>query len=264
MQRTELNGLTILVTRPEHQAEPLCRLIESAGGQALRLPALTIHGNDDDPALRQRLSHLSDYQIAIFISPNAVTFGLDAIERSGGLLDSLLIATVGKGSSNALTQRLGREPDLVPQGSFDSEALLALEPLQHVSGKRVVIFRGNGGRELLAETLRLRGARVDYAEVYRREPPPPPANTEWLEKADIITLTSSEALHNLVVMTPTAARDTLYHKPLVVISERCAQLARQLGFRQAVLMTPQAGDEAIIATLIKWAATPHNKNGKLP
>jgi uroporphyrinogen-III synthase len=262
MPRADLHGLTILVTRPAHQAEPLCRLIEAAGGQPLRLPALTIHDNSADPALCQRLSHLSDYQIAIFISPNAVTFGLDAIARCGGLLNSLLIATVGKGSGNALRQRLGREPNLVPQGSFDSEALLALEPLQHVSGKRIIIFRGNGGRELLADTLRQRGARVDYAEVYRRKPPPPAADTEWLQKTDIITLTSSEALHNLVAMTPAAARDALYDKPLVVISERSAQLARQLGFSQAVLLTPQAGDEAIVATLMKWAATPHNKNGR--
>jgi uroporphyrinogen-III synthase len=262
MPKTELNGLTILVTRPAHQAEPLCRLIESAGGQPLRLPALTIHDNSADPALCRRLSHLGDYQIAIFISPNAVTFGLDAIARCGGLLDPLLIAAVGKGSSDALCQRLGRDPDLVPQGSFDSESLLALEPLQHVSGKRIVIFRGNGGRELLADTLRQRGARVDYAEVYRRGPPPPPADTEWLQKTDIITLTSSEALHNLVTMTPATARDALYDKPLVVISERSAQLARQLGFRQSVLLTPRACDEAIIATLMQWAAMPHNKNGR--
>jgi uroporphyrinogen-III synthase len=211
MPKTELNGLTILVTRPAHQAEPLCRLIESAGGQPLRLPALTIHDNSADPAL---------------------------------------------------CRRLGRDPDLVPQGSFDSESLLALEPLQHVSGKRIVIFRGNGGRELLADTLRQRGARVDYAEVYRRGPPPPPADTEWLQKTDIITLTSSEALHNLVTMTPATARDALYDKPLVVISERSAQLARQLGFRQSVLLTPRACDEAIIATLMQWAAMPHNKNGR--
>lgn len=259
MPRADLHGLTILVTRPEHQAAPLCRLIEAAGGHPLRLPALTIHDNSDDPALRQRLAHLSDYQIAIFISPNAVTFGLDAIRRCGGLCDSLLLATVGKGSAATLCERLGRRADLVPQGSYDSEALLQLEPLHHVNGKRILIIRGVGGRELLADTLRQRGARVDYAEVYRREAPPPPPDTGWLEKTDIITLTSSEALSNLVAMTPQAARDTLYNKPLVVISERCAALARQLGFRQAILVTPLAGDEAIVITLIEWARRPITK-----
>jgi uroporphyrinogen-III synthase len=220
---------------------------------------LAIHDNSDDPALRQRLAHLSDYQIAIFVSPNAVTFGLDAIRRSGGLLGSLLLATVGKGSADALSQQSGRRPDLVPRASYDSEALLQLEPLQHVNGKRILIIRGSGGRELLAETLRQRGARVDYAEVYRRAPPAPPADTGWLQRADIITLTSSEALTNLVAMTPETARDTLYNKPLVVVSERGAQLARQLGFRREVLVTPLAGDEALIATLIEWARCPATK-----
>jgi uroporphyrinogen-III synthase len=259
MPRTDLSGHTILVTRPEHQAAPLCRLIEAAGGQPLCLPALTIHSNAEDPALRQRLAHLSDYQIAIFISPNAVTFGLDAIRRSGGLCDSLLLATVGRGSAAMLCAQLGRRADLVPQERYDSEALLELEPLHHVNGKRILIVRGVGGRELLAESLRQRGARVDYAEVYRREAPPPPEYTEWLTKTDIITLTSSEAVRNLVAMTPEEARGTLFEKPLVVISEACAQQARQLGFHREILVTPLAGDEAIVVTLIEWARRPITK-----
>jgi uroporphyrinogen-III synthase len=259
MPRADLTGHTVLVTRPEHQAAPLCHLIKAAGGQPLRLPALTIHSNLDDPVLRQRLAHLSNYQIAIFISPNAVTFGLDAIRRSGGLCNSLLLATVGQGSAAILCEQLGRRADLVPQGRYDSEALLELEPLHHVNGKRILVVRGVGGRELLADTLRQRGARVDYAEVYRREAPPPPENTEWLMKADIITLTSSEAVRNLVAMTPAVARETLFERPLVVISEACAQQARQLGFRQEILVTPLAGDEAIVITLIEWARRPITK-----
>ena len=262
MPTTELAGLTILVTRPEHQAEPLCRLIETAGGQPLRLPALTILHTNDDLALSQRLSQLSDYQIAIFISPNAVTYGLDAIERCGGMVDSLLLAAVGKGSAHALHHRLGRKPDLVPQGSFDSEALLALGPLQHISGKRILIFRGVGGREHLADTLRQRRAIVDYAEVYRRATPPSPADGGWLDKTDIITLTSCEAIQNLVTMTPEAARAALFAKPLVVISQRCAEHARQLGFAQAIHISPQASDEAMANTLIEWAQGLHNINGK--
>jgi uroporphyrinogen-III synthase len=261
MPTTDLAGHTILVTRPAHQAEPICRLIEAAGGHPLRLPALTIHDSSNDTEVSRRLSHLGDYQIAIFISPNAVTFGLRAIERCGGLTDSLLLATVGKGSARTLQQHLGRRPDLVPSGSYDSEALLALEPLQHVSGKRILIVRGVGGRELLAETLRQRGAIVDYAEVYRREAPPPPADSGWLNKADIITLTSCEAVRNLVTMTPEADHARLFAKPLVVVSQRCVEQARQLGFQQTILVSPLAGDEAIVDTLITWAAPPRN-NGK--
>jgi uroporphyrinogen-III synthase len=261
MPRTDLSGYTILVTRPEHQADPLCRLIEAAAGRALRLPALRIEPNIDDSGLSQRLAHLSDYQIAIFISPNAVRLGLEAIARAGGLTDSLLLATVGKGSARALHQLLGRAADLVPDGSYDSEALLQLEPLQHVNGKRILIVRGIGGRELLAETLQQRGAFVDYAEVYRREPPPPPPDSDWLDKVDIITVTSSEALRNLVTMTPPARHAKLFAKPLLVISQRSAEQARLLGFKQPPLVSPLAGDEAIVATLIEWAQRP-NQNGK--
>lgn len=258
---TNLAGYTILVTRPEHQAEPLCHLIEAAAGTPLRLPALRIEPNNGDPTLAQRLSHLSDYQIAIFISPNAVNFGLEAIERAGGITNSLLLATVGEGSARALRQRLGRIPDLVPDGRYDSEALLQLEPLLHVNGKRILIVRGAGGRELLAETLRQRGASVDYAEVYRRVAPPPPPDSDWLEKADIITITSSEALRNLVAMTPPALHAKLLAKPLLVISQRSAEQARQLGFTQPPLVTPLAGDEAIVTALIEWARRPSH-NGK--
>jgi uroporphyrinogen-III synthase len=260
MPTTELAGYTILVTRPAHQAAPLCRLIEAAGGTPLRLPALLIEPNSDTD-LAQRLAHLSDYQIAIFISPNAVNFGLEAAERYGGSLNSLLLATVGKGSARTLQQLLDRAPDLVPEGSYDSEALLQLELLQHVSGKRILIVRGVGGRELLAETLRRRGASVDYAEVYRRAAPPPPPDSVWLEKADIITVTSSEALQNLVTMTPPPLHAKLFAKPLLLISQRSADLARQLGFTQPPLVSPLAGDEAIVSTLIEWARRP-NHNGK--
>lgn len=253
MHRNSLSGHHILVTRPAHQAENLCRLIKAAGGDPIRLPALLIRDSSDSPELTHRLGSISNYQIAIFISPNAVHFGLDAIERCGGIIDPLIIATVGKGSARALRQRLGREPNLQPRGSYDSEALLELEPLKHVNGKRILIFRGSGGRELLAETLRQRGAIVDYAEVYRRESPPPPPNSEWLAKADIITATSGEALQNLLTMTPASLRDKLLSKPLVVISERCAELATRLGFQRPPLITPKAGDEMIVATLVEWA-----------
>jgi uroporphyrinogen-III synthase len=250
---THLAGKHILVTRPEHQAAPLCRLIEAAGGTPLRLPALIIHDNSNNPECSQRLAHLSDYQIVIFISPNAVNYGLDAIERCGGLVSSPLIATVGKGSARTLEQRLGRKPDLLPEGSYDSEALLQLEPLKHVNGKRILIVRGTGGRELLAETLRERGARIEYAEVYRRSCPPAPADSDWLGSADIITATSGEALRNLVTMTPAPLRDKLYHKPLVVISRRCAELALELGFQQAPRISAMASDEAIVESLLNWA-----------
>lgn len=255
--RIDLHGTAVLVTRPAHQAGPLCDRIAAANGRPVRFPLLQILDNSDSPETRERLAHLGDYQIAIFISPNAIRFGLDAIEGTGGLPEPLQLAAVGQGTARALQQRLGRAPDLVPQDRFDSEGLLALPGLQQVAGKRILILRGNGGRELLAETLRERGAEVDYAEVYRREKPPADtAGADWLDKTDIISVTSSEALQNLVELTPASEHQRLFEKPLVVVSERTATLARKLGFTRA-LLAPRAGDDAIVDTIAQWAAQ-HN------
>ena len=82
----------------------------------------------------------------------------------------LQVATVGGASVRAL-ERFGITGVVAPQGRYDSESLLDLPALAAVNGRRVVIFRGEGGRELLGETLRARGAVVEYAECYRRVRP---------------------------------------------------------------------------------------------
>lgn len=253
-KRPDLHDLGVLVTRPVHQAGHLCDLITAAGGRPIRFPTLAIRNLSTSPAVDTRLARLADFHIAIFISPNAVHFGLAAIARHGGLPAGILLATVGNGSAVALQQALGRPPDIVPRTNFDSEALLALPVLQQVAGRRILILRGEGGRELLAETLRRRGATVEYAEVYRRERPEAQGDSrDWLEKADIISITSSEALHNLLAMTPAPLQGRLLSLPLVVISERTAQLAGELGFQQPAVVTRQAGDEAILDAISDWS-----------
>lgn len=259
MHRNSLAGQTILVTRPEHQAEHLCRLIEQAGGQAIRLPVLIINDSSSTSAVTETLSHLGDYDLAIFISPNAVRFGLDAVDRAGGLPVTLQLAAVGKGTARALTARTGRSLDLVPEERFDSESLLALDAMQQMAGKRVVIIRGNGGREHLAETLRQRGAQVDYTEVYQRLCPTAlPEDDDRLDKADIITTTSCEGLDNLVAMTPVTQHRRLFATPLLVVSDRARVHARELGFQAECLLSPLAADEAIVETLMNREQQPPN------
>lgn len=254
LARSNLSGFGVLVTRPAHQAGALCDRIAAAGGRPVRFPLLTIHDLTTSPAVDARLARLSDYQLAIFISPNATSLGLQAIKRHGGVPPGLKLATVGQGSARMLHQILDRRPDIVPEQRFDSEGLLALPALQEVAGKRILILRGEGGRELLADTLRRRGATVDYVELYRREAPSPDvAEQDWLEKTDIITITSSEALQNLVSLTPADDKSQLLAKPLVVVSERTAALARELGFRQPAMLSESAGDESILQALINWA-----------
>jgi uroporphyrinogen-III synthase len=250
---TDLKGIGVLVTRPAHQAGPLCDRITAAGGRPVRFPLLKILDTGDSPRVDTLLQHLGDYDIAIFISPNAVHYGIPAIERHGGLPAALELAAVGRGTARELQATTGRPPDILPEERFDSEGLLALPALQQVAGKRILILRGNGGRETLADTLRERAAQVDYAEVYRREPPDTDeAEPGWLENTDVITVTSNEALKNLVALTPAEQRATLFAKPVVVVSERAAELAQELGFTQPALVT-QAGDEAIMEILTSWA-----------
>ncbi len=253
----DLHGLGVLVTRPAHQAEALCRMIETAGGRAIRFPVLAIAPPlDGGPALAlvQRLAH---YNLAVFISPNAVELGLDLIEAQGGLPPGLRLAVVGEGSGRALRARLGRGPDLQPAQRFDSEGLLALPELQQVAGWRVVVFRGDGGRELLGQTLRERGATVDYAEVYRRERPAVDTAALAAELArgavDIVAVTSSEGLRNLLALAGADNAARLRRLPLVVVSERTAALAQELGFSQPARIAAQASDAGLVEAVARWA-----------
>jgi len=257
MARGELAGLKVLVTRPAHQARPLCDLIEQAGGEAVPFPVLAVEAAEENETLQRLLASLHDCWLAIFISPNAVRFGIEAAARHGGIPVTLLIAAVGEGSRRELEQRLGRPVDLVPPDRYDSEALLALPALQKVAGRRVVIFRGSGGRELLAQTLRARGAQVDYAEVYRRTRTSAPDQAtllRWIAGGvNAITVTSSEGLQNLYDMMDERGRDWLLSMPLFVVSERCAALAERLGFRRKAHIARHASDQAIMESLASWA-----------
>lgn len=250
-----LQGVTVLVTRPAHQAEHLCQLIEAQGGSVFRFPLLSIAAPSDPQALDAIVSRLAQFEIAIFISPNAVEFGMQAIESRGGLPPSIKIAAVGQGSARSLEQQ-GIKTDIFPTQQFNSEAVLAMTEMQSVAGKRIVIFRGEGGRELLAETLRERGAQVEYAECYRREKPKQDIKelSSQLSQGniDIITLTSSESLQNLYDLVQEPGRSSLLTLPVVVISDRTQQLAKQLGFQQPAIVADKAGDEAMVQALLNW------------
>lgn len=247
-----LAGARVLVTRPAHQADALCRLIEDAGGTALRMPALDIAPPADPQTLRAIGARLDQYDLAIFVSANAVRGLLEHLDKP--LPQSLKLAVVGPASARELVEA-GYPDPLCPPSGFDSESLLALPALRQVSGWKVVIFRGDGGRGLLAEVLRGRGADVEYAEAYRREAPPPPdpAVSDALRqrKVDAVVVTSAQALEHLVGLCTEAMRRGLTGAQLVVVSERMVQLAESLGFR-APLVAAEPGDRAIFETLVAW------------
>ncbi|MBI4937587.1 MAG: uroporphyrinogen-III synthase [Nitrosomonadales bacterium] len=252
-----LAGLNIVVTRPREQAEQLAQSIEQAGGRITLFPLLEISPIADPQPLRALLARLGKFDLAIFISPNAVRYGMAAIHAAGGLPPSLKIATVGQGSAKALRD-LGVSSIIAPQGRSDSEALLALPELQNVNGWRVVIFRGDGGRELLGDTLKARGASLEYAACYQRAKPQQDAGALLAADLQAITVTSSEALGYLWDMLDGAAKQRIASVPLFVPHPRIAEAAQRLGWREVV---PTAGgDDGLLAGLIAWASKPEKNN----
>jgi uroporphyrinogen-III synthase len=251
-----LAGVRVLVTRPREQSRHLVELIESAGGSAIVFPVIEIAEPADAAALLRVIERLDDFDLAVFISPSAVTRALNLIHaRRRALPARLRLATVGRGSARELT-RFGYHDVLAPAGRSDSEALLALAEMNDVRGKRIVIFRGEGGRELLADTLAARGAQVEHAECYRRVCPAAdvaPLLTRWGRgEIDVVVITSAEGLRNLYDMLGKLGSQWLARTPLVVIHPRIAETARELGFRHAPVVAHEANDEAIVDAIRTW------------
>ena len=253
-----LAGIGVLVTRPARQADNLCRLIEAQGGVAIRFPCLAILPPCNPEAADAVIQRLADFSIAIFVSANAVYHAMELISRRGGELPAgLQRIAVGAATARAL-ERCGAPAQRAPE-RYDSAGLLALPELQAVAGRSIVIFRGEGGRELLRDALQARGARVTYAEVYRRGKPNLPVDDllpRWAQgEIHAAVVTSNESLRNLYEIVGKLGWPWLCHTPLIVVSERAWSLARELGFSQPPLVASEASDEAIVDALLRWRQT---------
>ena len=239
-------GRGVLVTRPADLAGELAALIQRSGGRAIVFPTIEI---EDLPRPRA-LDRLGEFHLAIFISPSAVA---RALRASPSWPRELRVAAAGEGTRRALERR-GIQGVIAARSGADSEALLALPELASFSGERVVIFRGEGGRELLGDTLRERGARVEYAECYRRRRPDrdaTPVLESWARgNIDAVTVFSGEALDNLVAMLGPAGGARLQSAPLFVSHPRIAQHAARRGIRQAIVAGP--GDDDMISRLVAY------------
>lgn len=247
-----LAGLRVVLTRPRAQALSLAQSIEAAGGIPLLFPLLEITASEFNSDFSERLHRLPEVDFLIFISPNAVRFGLAALRQAGLTLpDSVHIAAVGQGTARALREA-GHEQVLAPSQQFDSEGLLVLPELQQVDGRWIMIVRGDGGRELLADTLRSRGAQVDYLACYKRRPAVFDGNALLAERPDVLTVTSSEALEALHAGFEPQARAQICALPLLVIHPRIAERAQEHGWRN--VRVTASGDDGLLAGLIAWAA----------
>lgn len=247
-----LAGCCVAVTRPLGQGQGLAEAIHGAGGQALAFPLIEIAPAEDLTELAAATAELEGFDLAFFVSPNAVAQALAYILPRRPWPSHLRVATVGPGSQAAL-HRAGFPQVVAPASGFDSEAVLALPEFQAgaVAGRRVVIFRGDGGRDLLGEALLARGARVRHVSCYRRQVPaadPAPL----LERARSgrlagLVLTSSEGVRNLTRIVGGAGMAALANVPVFVPHPRIGEAARQAGFARVVLTGP--GDQGVLAAL---------------
>lgn len=247
-----LSGLNIVITRPREQALELTQRIQQQGGNVLLFPLLDIAPASNQASLHAFAQQLVSYDLLIFISPNAVKYGLAAL---GSISSSVQVATVGQSSAQALRDA-GVSQVIAPTERFDSESLLALPEFSHVAGKHIAILRGDGGRELLGDTLKQRGAQVDYVTCYERSKPDLDVPTLLASQPHALTVTSSEALAHLWESLDATDKLALAPVPLFVPHQRIASLAHTQGWQN--VLTTASGDDGLLAALVAWSPTARN------
>jgi len=248
-ERGPLDGVGVIVTRPQRQAAGFAAKIAALGGAPIIWPAIVILPPLDGERLARAHAILDDYDLAIFVSANAVEFGA----RSAGAWPAKLVTFApGPGTAEALAA-VGIANARVPTKSWDSEGLLELPELQDVSGKRIVIFRGEGGREFLGNSLRARGGSVDHVTCYRRVAPQTGADglVEAMRdgRANALTLTSAEGLDNLVAALGPAGCALLAKLPVFAAHQRIAERVREHGLSAVECA---GGDAGLLAGLLEW------------
>ncbi len=240
-----LEGFSVLVTRPAHQAAGLCEMIESAGGVALRLPLLAIAKVADPAAASTRLDACRDWDRWIFSSANAVHYAAALAAKPWPP-----VAAVGAVTAAAL-RALGHADVLAPEQGDGGAALLAHPLFREVSGRRLLLIAGENPMPELETALVARGATVELIAVYRRVPI---GHSEdevagLLARADFAVVSSAEALMQLARLTPPAAQNRLRALQLVVPSRRVVEKARELGFARTPLLPQRVTDAAYLDVL---------------
>ncbi len=244
----KLTGIGIAITRPADQANKLAALITEAGGTSILFPLIEITPLNDYSQFEAVINEIDSYDWAIFISSNAVQNGMPRLLKHG-TPPKLQFAAIGPVTASEL-QDFGVTNVLVPNDRFDSESLLGLPEMTNVAGKKVMIFRGVGGREVLAETLKKRGAQVTFAECYQRINPQTDCNLLAQlyaeKKLHGIVVTSSEAMRHLLDLM--GSSDWLHNVTLFVNHARISELPLKMGLK--VLIADAIGDDAMLEKLL--------------
>ncbi|GGP25712.1 uroporphyrinogen-III synthase [Silvimonas amylolytica] len=245
-----LSGQRVWVTRPTAQAEGLMACLREAGAQPVALPLLEIAPTADPAALDIALAELDHADLVIFVSPSA----MDAVmmRRGNAWPARVPVAVVGPGSVRR-AQALGMVDIISPAARFDSEGLLAEPRMQALAGRKVLLFRGDGGRDVLPKALSDRGARLHVVSAYRRLPPAFDSarlGAELDAGCDGVIVSSSEAAHYLFTQFEASyckrLQSVLYFTPHPRIA---AALAEHGATR---IVATDAGDAGIVTSLCRY------------
>jgi uroporphyrinogen-III synthase len=254
-----LTGRHVVVTRPAGQAAHFATALTEQGAIPVLYPVLEIRDIEDAGPVLDAAIRLDSFDLAVFVSPNAIEKALALILPRRSWPAALRVAALGKSSERELA-RNGIHDVISPPLRFDSEALLELPELTDVAGKRVIIFRGNGGRDVLGDTLKARGASIEYVTCYRRARPqtdPAPLLKLWEQgRLDAVTLTSSEGLRNFFDMLGHLGQAWLKKTPAFVPHARIAAQAQALGLTNVIPTDP--GDDGLMAGLMQYFASHGN------
>lgn len=249
-------AVTVLVTRPEGiAADGLVEKVAAAGFGVCKQPLLALHGLDSlDSRVRQMAVDLDLYRHVIFISANAVGFGLPEFEKFWPQFPvGIVWYAIGSATASQL-ESVGIDAQ-TPSQSMDSEGLLDLDSLQNVTGQRVLIVKGIGGRDTIAQKLTARGALVDEFACYERRLPVLQkgelANKLAQQKVAVVLLSSGEGLANLQLLLSPTETSNFTHLCLIVPSQRVARMAREAGF-ETIVIAQNASDAAMLHALEAW------------
>ncbi|MGY3941986.1 uroporphyrinogen-III synthase [Aeromonas tecta] len=235
-----------LVVRPARQADELVQLLRRSGHHPLCCPLLETRAGSE---LHQLPQLLAKADVVIAVSMHAVNFAHHFLLQTGLTWPHIDYFAVGQASADAFA-----EVGIQAQSPEDprSEGLLLLPALQKLTGKRVLILRGNGGRDLIARTLASRGALVHYCATYERHYPELDGNAlthHWQAAGlDSLLITSGELLQRLLELVPSQQQPWLYDRLLVVPSPRVAEQAEAAGFTRIVI-AQGASNQALTAAL---------------
>lgn len=247
--------LPVLVIRPSTQAADICSALEAMDCEVIRHPMLEIKALAETPAIKSHFMNIDAYDVVIVISSNAAEIGLSHLDQYWPLGQFNVSGPMGIDwvAIGPVTARVMREQGLdvkIPASRFDSESALIMPELENVAGKKVLIWRGVGGREKLASTLRERGAEVFYSELYERLVPDYD-DQQWqqaLAQQPLLLVSSGQGLEAIVSQQPKIA-DKI--RGIIAPSQRVADLAESLGVTQ-IEMADSALDADMLAAVKRW------------